>query len=134
MKSVGFFRELRHGDPEGPSLRAARGRGRYEVGEVVTYLQCASVIAVSGEMAYDLLDDDPTPIGGLSVHSDGEWVWPSDLAFYVAKYGVELPDELVIRIRENSGVPPHLSERRVSEVIDASLGAVSDGVQTEGTT
>ncbi|GAA3126889.1 hypothetical protein [Streptosporangium carneum] len=120
MKSVGFFRELGHGAPDGQSLHVVRGKGAYEVGEVAGYLRGADVVAASAGAAYDVLSDDPTPIGGLNIHTDGEWVWPSDLAFYVEKYNVELPEELVTRIKESFGVPSPVSEKRMSEITDSS--------------
>lgn len=56
--------------------------------------------------------------------TDGTWVWPEGLAHYVATHSIDLPDELVHLMRENSWVP-HQSEivvpRDVSSVYDFSF-------------
>ena len=41
--------------------------------------------------------------------TDGEWVWPRDLAYYVRAYRVALPREFIANVRERHGRPPPLS-------------------------
>lgn len=38
--------------------------------------------------------------------TDGIWVWPEDLAVYVERFHVRLPDELVAHARRNRFVVP----------------------------
>jgi len=110
LRRVGFFAELRHGSPNAPSLRESVGTFVGPVELVVGYLSRGAVVAVSGRLAIDVLAADDRPIGQLSVMSDGEWVWPSDLPYYVERYGVGVPAELVERARVTDGVPPVFGE------------------------
>ncbi len=69
---VGFFGDLEHGDPWEFSL------------------------------FYDVLDDgvDVLEIGPLSLLTDGTYVWPSDLAHYIVKYGVRVMPAFLCHVRK----------------------------------
>jgi hypothetical protein len=96
LSRVGFFRELRHGDPEGPSLASCQREhsGPHE-DELVRYLQQAPVLIASPGPVGDVLDPTAGPVGTPSIHSDGVWCWPGDLAHYVRRYHVTLPREFL---------------------------------------
>jgi hypothetical protein len=52
----------------------------------------------------------------LSIHTDGEWVWPADAAFYCERYGI-LPDpELVKRAQAANGKTPDAGKERALEL------------------
>jgi hypothetical protein len=94
-KQLGFFRELPHGDPEGPSLLEARRGTRDDEAAIVRYLAESPVLAVSGSAVYDVIDPQHPVAGRNAVRTDGAWIWPDDLAYYVANYHVELPAEFI---------------------------------------
>ncbi len=92
LQRVGFFRELRHGDPEGDSLAAARrAEAQPHQADVVRYLRACPVLIASPGPVRDVLQDDGDFIGTPSVHTDGVWAWPGDLAAYVERYHLALP-------------------------------------------
>jgi hypothetical protein len=92
LQRVGFFAELRHGDPRGEKLSEAR-RPEPQLHEepLVRYLQQAPVLVASPGPVRDVLAPDSGYIGTPSIHSDGVWCWPGDLAHYVATYHLALP-------------------------------------------
>ena len=58
VENLGFYRELPHGDPQGPSLRELLGKGDVEARDgVANYLTTGSILATTGEYVFDVLKD-----------------------------------------------------------------------------
>lgn len=132
LRRVGFFRELRHGQPEGPSLRGSVAAEPHpEEDRIVAYLRQGAVVAVSGVMAHDVLDGDQKPIAVLATLTDGTWLWPSDLAYYVETYHARLPDDLLRHASCLRWVPPTLDPGALADVeerlFEAKEAAPADG-------
>ena len=119
LARVGFFSELRHGEPNGPSLHDAIGKLRADKQPIVAYLRQAAALAVTGgTSAYDVLDPALRRIGPLSVLTDGAWIWPSDLPYYVEQYEVDLPAAFLRHGASLHWTPPALSDRELNDVED----------------
>lgn len=110
MEQLGFFRELPHGDPDGPSLLEAERRTRDDEAAIVRYLAESPVLAVSGSVVHDILDPQHPVAGRNAVRTDGSWIWPDDLAYYVATYHVDLPAEFI-----EHGTQAHWAVRTLSQ-------------------
>jgi hypothetical protein len=110
LQALGFFCELRHGDPQGPSIHDAVATPLPEATRtpVARYLADAPIMIATTALADDILDPSRTDVSGISVHTDGTFVWSEDLAYYVRTYGALVPDALVQRAI--SGSPPDLSD------------------------
>ena len=99
LKPAGFFRELEHGDQDGPSLIASLGQGSTaETKAIVQYLLDAPVVAVCPGIVIDVMEP-MIKIGPPHLHSDGTWIWPQDLAYYVDRHHVRLPEEFIAHIK-----------------------------------
>jgi hypothetical protein len=117
IKRIGFFRELRHGQPGGPRLAGAIGKlPPCDLDLVVHYLETAPTLAATGSLADDVLNAERTGISKLEVATDGEWAWPRDLAYYVREYRAELPDEFIRVVESRGGVPPTLDHEALDRV------------------
>lgn len=93
LRSVGRFRELRHGDPAGPSI-GERGCYTDETKTLLlNYLAAAPVLAASGTVVVDHFDT--AYIGPLHLHTDGHWTWYSDVAHYLEARDVLLDADFV---------------------------------------
>ena len=114
LRKVGFFCELPHGDPSGPSLASIARVPLPDKGLVIGYLNGGSVLAATGTIARDVLTDEPHPIGPLSLLTDGVWVWLSDLQYYVGTYDVTLPEEFLAHARLTGGPPRELTREELS--------------------
>lgn len=57
LRTMGFFRELPHGDPDGPSLRDAVERAPDDASSLADHLASGEPLAVSSGMVADVLDD-----------------------------------------------------------------------------
>ena len=95
LKKVGFYKELKHGDSDGPSLEEAAGKLCLEkLEKILLYLQSAQLLIGSPGLVNDVLNNKHV-IGPLNIMTDGEWAWPSDLNYYLEKYRVSLPADFI---------------------------------------
>ncbi|MEU1619104.1 hypothetical protein ABZ479_17635 [Streptomyces sp. NPDC005722] len=117
---LGAFRELQHGAADGPSLPAAvRERGEEYEDDLVRYLRSGAVLAVTTSAVYDVLSPDRAFIDGLSLLTDGQWFWHTDLAHYVERYHVAVSDEFVQHARRLDWRPPQLTEEDLIRIEDS---------------
>jgi hypothetical protein len=124
LRKVGFFRELRHGDPDGPSLEMARSQlGLSERSRIALYLRGGGVVATTGTLVGDYFDRRASGVATAEVRTDGIWVWPADLAFYVEKYGVGLPSEFLQHMEGQEFEPPLLEEGEIQRAEEDLFGS-----------
>ena len=82
---------------------------------IIKYLTCAP-IAVSAAVDVEdcLLCSEITSIS--TFRSDDCWLWPDDLAHYVASHSVVLPDRFVDHIRACRYIPPEKCLSSIEEL------------------
>jgi len=96
---VGFFRELKHGRADGPSLREAmRAKGQPGEARIAAYLRAAPILLHALGPVTDVLDPKGDYICAPNIHTDGTYAWPEDLAYYVERYHVALPAEFLAHL------------------------------------
>ncbi|MGH7611090.1 MAG: hypothetical protein ACREN4_03640 [Candidatus Dormibacteria bacterium] len=97
MKRVGFFSDLPHGDASSPAIASMTGKLDQETARRLSrFMASGSVIMpFHSERCYDILSSRQEDLGPLMVQSDGEWAWPSDIAYFVEKYQVGMPSEFI---------------------------------------
>ncbi|MFD0199447.1 MULTISPECIES: TNT domain-containing protein [Saccharothrix] len=94
--------------------------------EVLAYLENAPVVLAARSYGPDALKPDATPSVPLSFHTDGTWVWPGGVAYYLRHHHVPPVPQLVQHIRDNGyAVPP------VTPEAERAAAAVATG-QAEG--
>jgi hypothetical protein len=115
LRRVGFFRELRHGDPGGPSLRELINPSPTPNEErILAYLRSGEIIASTGATIGDVLDPSKSDVAVLEIATDGVWAWPADLTYYVASYHVTLPDDFTLHLERNGWIVPPLTDTEVT--------------------
>ncbi len=98
---VGFFREL-HDDPSLPSIREAIRSSRHpDEDRIVAYLNAGVCLAACGGVQHDVLNPSSKRVTSPDMVTDGVWLWPGELPYYVAVHGVELPPEFVAHMQQN---------------------------------
>lgn len=97
MIIVGRIKE--NNGPDFPALRSLIGKPMREKERVVQYLKTAPAISAAAASMKDVLTNQYTG-RELLVHTDGTFLWRSDVTYYVEKYDMELPDEFVKHILE----------------------------------
>lgn len=110
VRKVGFFAEFNPYTAKGnPSLRTAvQTVPSPHEASIVAYLRGGRRGWVHYGKPNDVLAEEWTLIAGDAgcLNTDGTWVWPDELAHYVEKYHVRLPDEFVRFMEEHNFVPP----------------------------
>ena len=110
VQPVGFFAEFNRYQATGRlSLRDfVRPHCHPQAVDIVAYLRGGKLTWASNGSVHDVLADRWTPVGGTPgyLRTDGTWVWPDELAYYIEKYHVELPDEFVRHMAAHGFIPP----------------------------
>ncbi len=109
------FRIARVFDGTGPSGRPLINRPELEVEEqdnLLEYLNSAPVVLPGRGHDIDRLAPTPEPGVPVAFHSDGSWIWPAAVNYYLDQYGVSPEPDLIEHIRNNSFTVPEVTEDR----------------------
>ena len=102
LRRQGFYREMPHGNEDDPSiLLYIRDKSDKEE-RIYQYLNEGIVLVSCGGIVKDVVNPDNGIAGCPDILTDGVWMWPGDLAYYVKKYHLELGKE-VVQGMEDSG-------------------------------
>jgi hypothetical protein len=108
---------------DGRSIHDARGRLAAADRAVARYLAGGTAVATAGGLAaVDVLAGDGRTIGAVELLTDGHWVWPGDLAYYVEHDAVDLPAEFLARARANDWQCPEVDEETTDSVVTELIG------------
>jgi hypothetical protein len=122
LKRVGFFREL-HSEPSLPSIRdSVCAEGHPDNGRIVAYLEGGVCLAAAGAWQRDVLDPSSGRGTCPDMMTDGVWLWPRELAYYVGTYRVELPEEFVAHMRQAGWAISALGDDEVESLCDWFFG------------
>ncbi|HEX8632049.1 MAG TPA: hypothetical protein VF755_28145 [Catenuloplanes sp.] len=86
-----------------------------DLDDVVAYLNSGPRIIDMMDVADDVFDPSRQILNGSSIHTDGAWLWREDLAYYLKRHRVAVPDDLLALIRERTYVVPPLDEHALRE-------------------
>ncbi|WP_233104237.1 hypothetical protein [Haliangium ochraceum] len=107
LLKVGFFRELDHGDHQGPSLEHDKAESAAPDEErIAAYLDAGHLYIAATGFVEDWFADDEVVIGPPHLLTDGVYVWPADLPYYVRNYHVRLPKAFTIHVAGNDYTMP----------------------------
>lgn len=117
MKKFGFFEEFRGEGPELPPLMNPPYRWQSEVS---AYLESGRVVSWSPQLI-----EDPFALGEAvgtdAIQTDGEWVWPAELAHIVRRHGIMVPDEFLSRMKRKNWKAPAVSDAVAMEAANTAL-------------
>lgn len=106
LERTGFFREMAHGEPSDPSLVAARMAGPVsDHAQIAAYLDAGHVYIATPGPALDVFDPDHQ-IDPPHLRTDGRFLWPGDLAYYVRTYRVRVDPALSDHMRAGGWTVP----------------------------
>jgi hypothetical protein len=78
-------------------------------------------LAATGSVVDDALDVTKKAVAPLEIATDGIWVWPRDLSYYVGNYHLALPSEFVEHMRMCSWNPVSLSREDLIKIEEEFL-------------
>jgi hypothetical protein len=127
MKLAGMFIELgrlRPPTPQ-PSIRDHVGAPLPDVEAVADYLGGGHELITAMDLSRDVFDESRDVMNGSSIRTDGEWLWRDDLAYYVSRHDVALPEEFLRAIRDRNYVVPDLDDATLDAAADHAVHLVS---------
>ncbi len=102
LKRQGYYKEMPHGDANDPSIMDVLNKNNADKNAICRYLQSGYVLAACGSVVKDVVCPDEGVIGAPDEITDGVWIWPADLAYYVEKYNIKLDEAFIRHMSENS--------------------------------
>src|SRR5665213_1855548 len=75
-------------------------------GDVARYLETAPAYSGVGKTVGDVLDPNAKVVLFPGTRTDGAYLWPSELPYYVRKYHLKLPPDFLERIASLNWRPP----------------------------
>ncbi|TWP44909.1 DUF4237 domain-containing protein [Lentzea tibetensis] len=127
------FRTARVFDGAGPNGRPSVNRPpvpEHELQQLLDYLDDAPV-AVSGRgFDADVLAADAPQVVPAGFQTDGHWIWPAAVSYYLRAYGVPPEAELVERVRSADFELPEVPEdARLAAAANLGAPAAPPGTQ-----
>jgi|SRR5215469_7062603 len=90
-----------------PSLRdVASAQPQENEEDIARYLETAPAYSGLGKIVGDALDPSANAVLFPGRRTDGLYIWPSELAYYVRKYHIRLPQDLIERMASLNWRPP----------------------------
>lgn len=110
LQKVGFFESMPKVEAVAAlnALRAAAARPNEA--DILRYLRGGTQAFVILGLSSDLLSPKREVIGPPNIFTDGEWVWPADLLYYIEKYHIDVPEAFVRRMEERGWHCPPVKE------------------------
>ena len=92
-----------HGEAADPSIMKALDDpyNPEEIEWMCAYLDMGIPLAICCGTSQDIVHPENGVDGIPSMLTDGIWVWPGDLSYYVNRYKVRLSEEFIAHMREN---------------------------------
>lgn len=82
---------------------------------VLAYLRGGEQLMLVAGIARDALDPKHPIIGSPHILTDGAWAWSADVAYYVEKYNLRIPDEFVKAMRSTGWRVPKVADLQLLE-------------------
>jgi hypothetical protein len=73
--------------------------------ELLEYLRAGQPVATTTSTMDDVVDPDRGRVVPMSFRTDGEWIWPDTIAYYLENHGLVVDDDFVAHIRAAGTVP-----------------------------
>ena len=96
FRRQGFYKEMLQGEESNPSIFVCVDKiNPKEAEKICQYLNEGKVLIACGGIVEDIINPDNGLAGCPELKTDGIWVWPGDLAYYIKQYHLELDKEFI---------------------------------------
>ncbi|MBD5461989.1 MAG: hypothetical protein HDR24_02845 [Lachnospiraceae bacterium] len=102
LRRVGFYKEMPYGNKNDPSiLKFIREKEELEEEKICNYLEEGIILVACGGVVKDIINPNNGFVGCPDMLTDGIWIWPGDLTYYVKKYHLELGRDFIQTMKDN---------------------------------
>ncbi|MBQ6661407.1 MAG: hypothetical protein IJM57_08325 [Lachnospiraceae bacterium] len=102
LKTVGFYKEMSQGRETDKSIYECLHKEKdCNIEKICSYLNQGIAFIVSPGNLQDVIRPENGISGVATAYTDGEWLWPGDLSYYVRKYALKLPEQFVETMQKN---------------------------------
>ena len=100
----GYYQEMPHGEPTDPSIKESVGKEHSQamIEKICAYLDSGIPVVVCAGVVTDILHPERGPAGSPTSMTDGRWMWPGDLSYYVRNYKLKISDEFIETMEQNN--------------------------------
>lgn len=99
----GYYKEMPYAEDTDPTILDFIGKADLEeVESICAYLNSGIVLITCCGTSIDVIKPENGIAGTPSVLTDGKWVWPGDLDYYVRNYQLALAPEFISDMRDNN--------------------------------
>ncbi|MBB5954982.1 hypothetical protein FHS29_001552 [Saccharothrix tamanrassetensis] len=109
-------------DAQGLPTHDRPGVHPQERDDVLDYLENAPVVLAARSYGPDAFKPDATPAVPMTFHTDGTWVWPGSVAYYLRQHNVPPVPQLVQHIRDHGYAVPQVSPEAQSAATAVATG------------
>lgn len=99
MKIYGFIKEHTESDFSKSFIDYKYHQEVDNKEEILYYLKSGYLIAATMHVIKSLFDNEI--IAGVSYYTDGKWIWPNYLYYYLENYDIEIPQDFQYHIFKN---------------------------------
>lgn len=96
--------------------------GPQERDQVIEYLERAPIVLAARSYDTDQLDPEAAPSVPLTFHTDGSWIWPGAVGYYLRRHNVPPETDLVEHIRRRGFQLPEVGEQARELAVSAITG------------
>ncbi|GAA0536732.1 hypothetical protein [Saccharopolyspora thermophila] len=89
---------------------------------VVEYLERAPIVLAARSYDTDRLDPNRSPAVPMTFHTDGSWIWPGAVGYYLRQHGVAPEADLVAHIRSRGFQVPEVDEQTREKAVAVITG------------
>ena len=102
LKTVGFYKEMLEGKETDESILDSIRKGNpSDTEKICSYLDNGIELVVIPTVCTDVIEPERGTSGVASQYTDGTWLWPGDLSYYVKNYNLKLPDDFITSMHKN---------------------------------
>ena len=102
LKPLGFYQECDELSWNGSIHQSISSTAHHEEDKILAYLRQGFVILATTHIARDVFSPEGVPICAPHLLTDGVWIWPRTLIYYIEKYHCRLPEEFLIYLRSQN--------------------------------
>lgn len=102
LKRQGFYKEMPHGKSDDPSIfDFIQKEENADEEQMINYLKQGIIFVACGGVTNDIINPANGIVGIPDMLTDGIWLWPGDLSYYLKRYHVVLGTEFIKHMQEN---------------------------------